>query len=242
MRAIPTDQLAQEVGATEDETRQAVRTALPALVAGLGANAQQPQGASSLLEALGQHQDDLADNPRLEAVDRQDGEKIVNHVFGGRTDEVASQLGGLGGPQTSALVRRLLPILAPIVLSWLAKQVTGAAGGGGTGGRTGGGGTGAGRTSDMGGAGGADRSGGAAGDGEFGRMDGADDRDAPVDVDAPGGGADARRTDGQGGDLTSVLQDVLGGALGSATGRGQQTSQGGGSVLGDVLGGLFGRR
>ena len=43
MRAIPTDQLAQRVGASEDETRQAVRTALPALLAGLGANAQQPQ-------------------------------------------------------------------------------------------------------------------------------------------------------------------------------------------------------
>ncbi|WP_431473688.1 DUF937 domain-containing protein [Ornithinimicrobium sp. W1665] len=144
MRAIPTDQLAQRVGASEDETREAVRTALPALVAGLGANAQQPQGAASLLDALGQHQDDLADDPRVDAVDEQDGEKIVSHVFGGRTDDVAQQLGGLGGPQTSALVRRLLPILAPIVLSWLAKQVSGRAGGGlGDGG--------GGRTTDMGG-------------------------------------------------------------------------------------------
>ncbi|WP_426948660.1 DUF937 domain-containing protein [Ornithinimicrobium sp. W1679] len=238
MRAIPTDQLAQRVGASEDETREAVRTALPALVAGLGANAQQPQGAASLLDALGQHQDDLADDPRVDAVDEQDGEKIVSHVFGGRTDDVAQQLGGLGGPQTSALVRRLLPILAPIVLSWLAKQVSGRAGGGlGDGG--------GGRTTDMGGG----RSGGSVGggagttDGPFGRMDG--ERDAPVDVDLPRGDrdgtADAQRPGGQGGDLTSVLQDVLGGALGGAAGRGQQ-SQGGGSILGDVLGGILGRR
>lgn len=234
MRAIPTDQLAQRVGAGEDETRQAVRTALPALLAGLGANAQQPQGAASLLDALGQHQDDLADNPRVDAVDEQDGEKIVNHVFGGQTDDVAQQLGGLGGAQTSSLVRKLLPILAPIVLSWLAKQVTGRAGGGV--------GDAGGRTTDMGGAGRADTRSGGTADGPFGRMDG--DRDAPVDVDVPregrtGGG---QVPGGQGGDLTSVLQDVLGGALGGATGRGQQPSSGGGSILGDVLGGILGRR
>lgn len=240
MRAIPTDQLAQRVGAGEDETRQAVRTALPALLAGLGANAQQPQGAASLLDALGQHQDDLADNPRVDAVDEQDGEKIVNHVFGGQTDDVAQQLGGLGGAQTSSLVRKLLPILAPIVLSWLAKQVTGRAGGslGGAGGTSGG------RTTDMGGAGRADTRSGGTADGPFGRMD--DDRDAPVDVDLPQGGrADAgagQAPGGRGGDLTSVLQDVLGGALGGATGGGRQQSSGGGSILGDVLGGILGRR
>ncbi|OLT20026.1 hypothetical protein BJF81_06435 [Ornithinimicrobium sp. CNJ-824] len=184
MRAIPTDQLAQRVGAGEDETRQAVRTALPALLAGLGANAQQPQGAASLLDALGQHQDDLADNPRVDAVDEQDGEKIVNHVFGGQTDDVAQQLGGLGGAQTSSLVRKLLPILAPIVLSWLAKQVTGRAGGGV--------GDAGGRTTDMGGAGRADTRSGGTADGPFGRMDG--DRDGPGRRRRAPRGADRRRT------------------------------------------------
>ncbi|MFC5041284.1 hypothetical protein [Ornithinimicrobium kibberense] len=94
----------------------------------------------------------------------------------------------------------------------------------------------------MGGAGRADTRSGGTADGPFGRMDG--DRDAPVDVDVPregqtGGG---QVPGGQGGDLTSVLQDVLGGALGGATGRGQQPSSGGGSILGDVLGGILGRR
>ncbi|MEZ5096935.1 MAG: hypothetical protein R2731_12995 [Nocardioides sp.] len=39
-----------------------------------------------------------------------------------------SQLGGVGGG--SGLVAKLLPILAPIVLSYLAKQVSPAGGGG----------------------------------------------------------------------------------------------------------------
>lgn len=60
-------------------------------------------------------------------VDTQDGEKIVGHVFGGQQDQVANRLpgtanlGGVGGD----LVRKLLPILAPIVMSYLAKKVLG---------------------------------------------------------------------------------------------------------------------
>lgn len=129
MNAIPTRQLAEAVGEDEATTRQAVQAALPALLGGLSANAQQTDGARSLLDALGQHQDGLADDVRLDAIDTRDGEKIVGHVFGGSTDAVVNQLGGLGGAQTSGLVRKLLPILAPIVLSWLAKQVGGAPGG-----------------------------------------------------------------------------------------------------------------
>lgn len=55
------------------------------------------------------------------------GEKIVNHVFGGQQDQVASQLAGTGqlGGAGSDLVRKLLPILAPIVMSYLAKKFLG---------------------------------------------------------------------------------------------------------------------
>ena len=129
MNAIPTDQLAQAVGEDEATTRAAVQAALPALLGGLSANANNPAGAQSLLDALGQHQDGLADDVRLDALDPTDGEKIVGHVFGGNTDAVVNQLGGLGGAQSGALVRKLLPLLAPIVLSWLAKKVGGAMGG-----------------------------------------------------------------------------------------------------------------
>ena len=127
MNAIPTSQLAQAVGEDEATTRRAVQAALPALLGGLSANANDRGGAQSLLDALGQHQNDLVDDVRLDAVDPDDGEKIVGHVFGGNTDAVVNQLGGLGGgDQMGALVRKLLPLLAPIVLSWLAKQVGGA--------------------------------------------------------------------------------------------------------------------
>jgi hypothetical protein len=218
MRDIPTGQLARALGTDEATTSQAVQAALPALLGGLAANTQSRDGAQSLLQALGQHQDGLADEMAIDRVDTTDGEKILGHVFGGNTDGVVNQLGGLGGAQTSDLVRRLLPILAPIVMSWLAKQVTGAARGGG-----------ATRGDGAGGPAPAPTSTGVQPDGPLGQ---GRPEAAPRTTD-PG------RPDDQGVDMTSVLQDVLGSALGGASGR---TSRGGGSILGDVLGGLLGGR
>lgn len=123
LRSIPTDQIARALGEDPDRTREAVSAALPALVGGLTANAEKEEGARSLLSALGDHEDGLADNPDVDAIDTTDGGKIVNHVFGGSTDDVVSQLGGMGGGGNDGLIRKLLPILAPIVLSWLAGRV-----------------------------------------------------------------------------------------------------------------------
>ncbi|RAX28898.1 DUF937 domain-containing protein, partial [Enterococcus sp. HPCN18] len=77
----------------------AVKTALPTLVGGLGANAQDPAGAASLESALQSHADTslLDDGVDISKVDTADGQKIVSNIFGGNTDQVASALGGVGG-------------------------------------------------------------------------------------------------------------------------------------------------
>ena len=63
----------------------------------------------------------------LADVDEQDGQKIVGNIFGGNTDQVMSQLGGVGSGaglgRERLLVQKLLPILAPIVMSWLANKL-----------------------------------------------------------------------------------------------------------------------
>lgn len=134
--ALPADAISQQVGASPDEVRAAAASVLPALLGGLQANAGDSAGAGSILEALGQHQDDLlSGGADLSAINESDGQAIANHIFGDRQDDVVNKLGevpamggsGMGG----ALVKKLLPILAPMVLSWLAKQVLGGAGGGG---------------------------------------------------------------------------------------------------------------
>ena len=125
---IPMGQIAGLLGTDESTARAAVEAAVPTLLAGMHNNAQAPDGAASLESALGQHQDGLMDGGvDVTQVDTADGEKIVNHVFGGQQDQVASQLAGSGqlGGAGSDLVRKLLPILAPIVMSYLAKKLLG---------------------------------------------------------------------------------------------------------------------
>ena len=127
---LPITTLAQQVGADPAETEEAIDLLLPALVGGIDANAQDPAGAASIERALGHHRNDLFAHPDPSGIDTEDGEKIVRHIFGGQTDEVVTRLGGSasGG---SSLIQKLLPIIAPIVLSWLASQVLGKMGQGG---------------------------------------------------------------------------------------------------------------
>lgn len=129
LSAIPVSRLAQQVGADETEVSAAVQQVLPALVGGLSANARQPEGAQSLASALGDHTD--RDPGDLDAVDPDEGSKIVNHIFGDQREAVVNQLGGLGGGASGGLIQKLLPLLAPIVLSFLAKKLGGAGGLGG---------------------------------------------------------------------------------------------------------------
>ncbi len=128
---IPMSQLAQQVGASEQEVSQATESILPALFGGLQSNTADPAGAQSLLEALGQHSGGgLFDGPLdVGQVDAADGDKIVSHVFGDNREQVVNQLGGLGGAG-GGLISKLLPLLAPIVMSFLAKKLGGALPGG----------------------------------------------------------------------------------------------------------------
>ncbi|GAA2159412.1 DUF937 domain-containing protein [Pedococcus bigeumensis] len=125
---VDLDQLAQQVGADPADVEQAARTALPALLGGLDANAADPAGAASLTEALGQHDPALVEGGvDLTQVDQAEGDKIAQHIFGDHREQVVDQLAGVSGSAGKGLVAKLIPILAPIVLSWLAKKVLGGA-------------------------------------------------------------------------------------------------------------------
>lgn len=117
---LPIDALAQQLGTDPASLRSAAAAALPALLGGLEANAAEPAGAASLAEALQQHTAPVD----ATQVDTADGAKITQHIFGDNTDQVIHQLGGLDG-HADDLVKKLVPVLAPIVLSFLAKRVLG---------------------------------------------------------------------------------------------------------------------
>ena len=130
---IPLSQLASQLGVDEATAEAATRQAIPALLGGLQANAQDPAGAASLAGALGNHSSALVDGGvNLDEVDTADGEKIVGNIFGPNSTQVAHTLGNNLGQQ-SGLIQKLLPILAPIVLAYISRRLTGSSSGGGAG-------------------------------------------------------------------------------------------------------------
>ncbi|WP_409485238.1 DUF937 domain-containing protein [Arsenicicoccus dermatophilus] len=132
LRSLPVADLAHQLDARPEEVQQAAAVALPALLGGLQANAADPAGAASIVEALSKHEGGPGEGPvDLGQVDTRDGEAIAQHIFGEQQGAVAQQLGGLQGV-AGPLVQRLIPILAPIVMAWLARQVLGQAGAGGS--------------------------------------------------------------------------------------------------------------
>lgn len=204
---IPINQLAGQLGVDAETAEQASRQALPALLGGIQANTDDPGGAASFARAVQQHDGSLVDGGvNLNQVDTQDGNKIVNHVFGPNRDQVVHTLGGLGGGQD--LIAKLLPILAPIVMAWLAKKLSGAAAGAGAGG---GAGAGAGGGGDLGSVLGGALGGGAGGAGGAGG--GLGDLLGPILGSVLGGAAagSGSGTTRGGGD---PLGDLLGGLLG----------------------------
>ncbi len=220
---VPVAQLAGQLGVGSDEVRRAAESALPALLGGLHANASDPAAADSLMAALSDHQ---APVTGLDDVDEQDGRAIVGNIFGDNTDQVVSQLGGLGG-SSGGIVQKLLPILAPIVLSWLAGKV---GQGGGLGGGPGGG-----LGSVLGGGDAAAPTGVAATDDGPLFPGGAGAGSGPVQ--APGSATPTGNASTGG---SYPLQDILGQVLGGGSGGGAGASGGAGDILGGLLGGLLG--
>ena len=130
---LPYGSLATQLGVDEDSARAAARQAVPALLAGLQTQTADEAAAQKLVGALAQHDNDLATGEiDVDQVDTADGSKIVAHIFGDKTPEVAGAVSNQvpAAAVDPGVVQKLLPILAPIVLSYLTKKVLGGAGGG----------------------------------------------------------------------------------------------------------------
>ena len=123
---IPIDDIAKKLGIDESVAESAVKSALPALVGGLATNAQDEGGAKSLEQALSKHQGKVTSRPKVGDIDKADGDKIVNNVFGAKkNDVVAAVADNAGGNQMGKIVEQVLPIVAPIVLAWVGSKFFG---------------------------------------------------------------------------------------------------------------------
>jgi hypothetical protein len=124
---IPTQEIAAKLGVDEGEVNSAVKTLVPALVGGIQHNVAADDIDSTKLESdvAQQGQSGLLDGGvNVDQVDSNQGDQYVARIFGGNdSNAVASALAG-GGVGNSDLIKKLLPILAPIVLAYIGQQLT----------------------------------------------------------------------------------------------------------------------
>jgi len=140
---IPTSEIASKLGADQGDVENAVRTLVPALLGGLQQNSEDPEHASRI-ESLASSQ---AASGLLDVGGgageggEGDGHRAVASLFGGSdADQVAAALSA-GGAGNRDLLKQLLPIVLPVVLAYVGRQLgsggqssapkTEAAGGGG---------------------------------------------------------------------------------------------------------------
>src|SRR4051795_6134644 len=121
LEMVPVGDIAKKLGIPEDVAEAAVKQVLPGLIGGLAANASTSSGSASLEKALTKHS---ATPKSVDDIDTADGAKIVKHVFGDNTDKVAEKLASNEpAPNVTAdIIKQVLPIVAPIVLSFIATQ------------------------------------------------------------------------------------------------------------------------
>lgn len=118
-------QISEQLGTDPVTAQQAVNSALPALVGGMANTAQEPDGATGIQQLLGSHAGVLGSlGALLGAGGVADGGGILGQVLGRTQPDVehgVEQASGLGSDQT----KKLLMILAPIVIGALAKRAMG---------------------------------------------------------------------------------------------------------------------
>ena len=243
---LPISQLAAQLGVDPQTAAQAAAAAIPSLIGGLQHNADQGQ-EQAIAGAIAQHgSSNLFDSGSvdLNSVDAADGAKIVQHIFGDQSTQLAHAIGQKTGTSGS-LVNQLLPLLAPIVLAYLAKKLTGSQPGGSSGGGILG--------SVLGGQGGAQASSGGMlgsilaggglesvlGGGQVAQTasDPTQDQTTPDPQQSSGGIFDTTPTGGDAGSL-SVDETPSTDAEDPQQAQPQTSS----SIVDEILGGLFGKR
>lgn len=213
------ENISNATGLDLSQSTDVVAKSLPTMLGAMQNNAQSDGG--SLLSALtsGKHDGGLLDNlgSFFGNSDFSEGSKILGHVFGNEENTVVNKLSSETGVQSS-IISKILPMLAPIVMAYLAKQMSGNSGN-------------AANANDGGGLGSILGS-------VLGGLTGGGNTTAA----APSGNS------GGGDILTSMLdqdgdgQLGMGDAISAITKGSSNNNSGGGGLLGGIFGKLFGKK
>uniref|UniRef100_UPI0035A02321 DUF937 domain-containing protein n=1 Tax=Jeotgalibaca porci TaxID=1868793 RepID=UPI0035A02321 len=122
-QAAEKETLAKRADVSKSDFGKVAAVGLPAILQALQRNSADEKGLASLEAALTKHQDVnkySSVNQVAEQVDPEDGDKILGHVFndkGSIIDRIARSVG-----MSPAAVKRVLVLLAPVVLKYLADR------------------------------------------------------------------------------------------------------------------------
>lgn len=125
-------QMAQQFGLEEGAAKGAIEQLLPALARGLSRNTSQAGGLESLLGALqsGGHARYYEDPTQaISEAGIADGNGILGHILGSKdaSRNVAAHASANSGID-SAILRKMLPVVASIAMGAMAKQMAGGGG------------------------------------------------------------------------------------------------------------------
>lgn len=116
-------QIAGLLGTDTATARQVVEASAGTIVGGMATNAEQTEGAESLRTALDSHVDADPFNGDVATLEK-DGQGILGHVLGDQgTEQAAAGISQFAGIN-SGTIMKLLPMLAPMVMSLLANRAS----------------------------------------------------------------------------------------------------------------------
>lgn len=116
--------IAKSVGGDEKGVQSAISTAVPLLMGSMAKSASQPSSASGLMDMLTKSgSSDIMGNlgGLLGGSQQSAGSSMVNMLLGSQTNAVANSISQKSG-LTSSVVSKLLPIITPMIMSYVGKK------------------------------------------------------------------------------------------------------------------------
>lgn len=122
MNGTDLGKLASQLNVDDTEVKKGLTEALPSILEALGKNTATPEGAENLNKALEKHDGSILSNITgfLANPDLTDGMGILEHIFGGNTQNIASAVSKASGINLDGSTK-LLQMLAPLVMGTLGK-------------------------------------------------------------------------------------------------------------------------
>ncbi len=117
------NKLGKSAGIEADKVEKLIGLGLPTIMKAMDRNAKASGGAESLMKALKQHEDDDVEDldKFLNNVDKNDGAKMLNHIFSNKNQTVQNNLAQQTGLETNQ-VSSMLQQLAPLLIGVLGNQ------------------------------------------------------------------------------------------------------------------------